>query len=66
MDVNIVRELVMVFGFCAFIGVAVWAYGPGRKSRFERAALSVFQDDDRDALSVAEMVVRARRTGEGD
>ena len=66
MDINIVRESVMLLGFGAFVGIVVWAYGAGRKSRFERAALSVFEDDERDALSVAEVVARARRTGEGE
>ena len=63
MDINIVRESVMLLGFGAFIGIVVWAYGPGRKSHFERAALCVFQDDERDACSVAEALAPARRPG---
>jgi cbb3-type cytochrome oxidase subunit 3 len=64
MDVNIVREAVLLAGFAAFSGIVCWAYGPARKARFERAARAVFDDDERDAQSVAQ--ARARRCGEGD
>jgi cbb3-type cytochrome oxidase subunit 3 len=53
MDINIVREAVLLLGFAAFIGIVCWAYGSGRKSHFERAAVSVFEDDERDAMSIA-------------
>jgi len=56
MDVNIVREAVMLLGLGVFIGILCWAYGPRRKAHFERAAVSLFQDDERDARSVAEAV----------
>ena len=66
MDINIVREAVLLLGLGAFIGIVLWAYGSGRKSRFERAASTVFQDDAHDASSVAQALARARRTGEGE
>jgi cbb3-type cytochrome oxidase subunit 3 len=66
MDINIVRETVLALGFAAFVGIVWWDYGAGRKARFDRAANAVFEDDERDALSVSQALVRARRTGEGD
>ena len=66
MDINLVREAVLLLGLGAFVGIACWAYAPRSRARFERAATSVFQDDERDALSVARVLARARRAGEGD
>ena len=66
MDLNIVREAVLLLGLGAFIGIVCWAYGSGRKSRFEHAAAAVFEDEEHDALSIAQVLARARRTGEGD
>lgn len=66
MDINIVREAVLLLGLGAFIGIACWAYGSGRKSRFERAAATVFEDEERDAMSIAQALARARRSGEGE
>jgi cytochrome c oxidase cbb3-type subunit 4 len=66
MDVNIVREAALVAGLAAFAGIVWWAYGPARKARFERAAKVLFDDDERDAQSVAQALARARRIGEGD
>jgi cytochrome c oxidase cbb3-type subunit 4 len=65
MDINLLREVVMLLGLGAFVGVVCWAYGPRRKARFERAAALVFQDDERDARSVTE-ALRAGRGREGD
>jgi cytochrome c oxidase cbb3-type subunit 4 len=66
MDINVLRETLLLLGLGAFVGIVLWAYGSGRKSRFERAASIVFQDDAHDALSVAQALARARRTGEGE
>jgi len=49
MDINVVREVVMVVGLVAFLSIVWWAYAPSRRNRFERDGLSVFDDDARDA-----------------
>lgn len=65
MDINIVREAILLLGLGAFVGIVCWAYGSGRKSRFEHAAATVFEDEALDAVSVAQTLARARRTDEG-
>jgi len=47
MDINLARSLVTLLSFVAFVGIVVWAYGKGRKARFEEAANLPFADDDR-------------------
>jgi len=49
MDINLVREAVLMLALACFIGIVWWAYGPSRRTYFQRAALSVLEDDDRDA-----------------
>lgn len=46
MDINDLRVVVTVASFVAFLGIVWWAYGPGRKRRFEEAARSVLREDD--------------------
>ena len=46
MDINLVRSLVTIAAFAAFIGIVWWAYAPVRKVRFERDALLPFNEDD--------------------
>lgn len=53
MDINLVREVVMVVALLGFIGVVWWAYGPSRRAWFDRAADSILEDDDRDAATRA-------------
>lgn len=53
MDINVLREAVMVLAVLAFAGIVWWAYGPSRRARFDRAALSVLEDDDADAATRA-------------
>lgn len=53
MDINVVREVVMVLAVLAFAGVVWWAYGPSRRARFDRAATSILEDEDRDAATRA-------------
>jgi len=48
MDINVLREVVMVLSVLAFLGIVWWAYGPSRRSRFDRAAVSILQEDDAD------------------
>lgn len=47
MDINDVRSVITVLSLIAFIGIVVWAYGPGRKRQFEEAAQMPFTEDDR-------------------
>ncbi len=53
MDVNLVREIVMVLAFVSFLGIVWWAYGPSRRSRFDRAANSVLEDEEQDVATRA-------------
>jgi cytochrome c oxidase cbb3-type subunit 4 len=46
MDINDIRAVVTVASFIAFVGIVLWAYGAGRKQRFDRAARSVLEEDD--------------------
>jgi cytochrome c oxidase cbb3-type subunit 4 len=64
MDVGLLRETVLVLALIAFCGIVWWAYAPSRRRRFERDALSVFDDESSDAATRAELVaVSARRKG---
>lgn len=46
MDINLIRSLVSVALFAAFIWIVWWAYGSARRSRFEADALLPFSDDE--------------------
>ena len=46
MDINLVRSLVTVAAFAAFIGIVWWAYAPVRRERFEQDGLLPFADDE--------------------
>jgi len=48
MDINLLRIMVTVAAFTAFLGIVWWAYGPSRKERFERDAMLPFEDGDRE------------------
>lgn len=45
MDINVLRSLVTVLAFAAFIGILVWAYQPSRKAQFEDAAQLPFRSE---------------------
>ncbi len=45
-DINILRSIVTVALFILFIGIAVWAWGKGRKKEFDEAANLPFEEDD--------------------
>jgi cytochrome c oxidase cbb3-type subunit 4 len=45
MDINDIRAALTVASFLTFVGIIVWAYGAGRKARFDRAARSVLEED---------------------
>ena len=57
MDINLLRSLVTVVSLVTFLGIVVWAFGPGRRERFDEAAHLPFADDeiaDRSALNGAD------------
>ena len=43
-DINLLRTLVTVASFIAFVGIAVWAWSPRQTKRFEEAANLPFAD----------------------
>ncbi len=53
MDINLIREIVMLLAFVSFAGIVWWAYGPSRRSRFDRAATSVLEDEEQDVATRA-------------
>ena len=46
MDINLLRSLVTVAAFAAFLGIVWWAYGPARKERFERDGRLPLEEED--------------------
>jgi cytochrome c oxidase cbb3-type subunit 4 len=44
MDINVLRSVITVLSFAAFIGIVWWAYRRGSKSGFEAAARLPFAD----------------------
>lgn len=38
-----------VWAFVLFLGIVAWAYWPGNREKWERAARIPFEEDDRDA-----------------
>ncbi|MBE0620925.1 MAG: cbb3-type cytochrome c oxidase subunit 3 [Burkholderiales bacterium] len=46
MDINILRSIVTVVAFAAFIGIVLWAYSDRRKEAFDQAARLPFEEED--------------------
>ena len=46
MDINLIRSLLTVAAFVAFIGIVWWAYSPSRKKRLEDVGRSVLEEKD--------------------
>ncbi len=46
MDINVLRSVVTVLAFVAFLAIVWWAYDPARKQRLERDALLPFDDTE--------------------
>ena len=44
MDINLLRTVVLVAAFAAFLGILWWAYAPSRRARFERDARLPFDE----------------------
>ena len=45
MDINLVRELVTVLSFAAFVAIVAYAVLPGNKRRFDEAARLPFDEE---------------------
>lgn len=45
-DINLLRTVVTVASFIAFIAIAVWAWSPRQAKRFEEAANLPFADEE--------------------
>ena len=46
MDINLLRTIITVACFAAFVAIAIWAFAPGRRKRFDEAANLPFADDE--------------------
>jgi cytochrome c oxidase cbb3-type subunit 4 len=46
MDINILRSIVTVVAFAAFMGIVLWAYSDRRKEAFDQAARLPFEEED--------------------
>lgn len=46
MDINLLRSLATVFCMVGILAVTWWAFGPSRKSYFDKAAQLPFEDGD--------------------
>ncbi|MCX7202151.1 MAG: cbb3-type cytochrome c oxidase subunit 3 [Burkholderiales bacterium] len=44
MDVNLLRGLITAISLACFVGIALWAYAPRNKARFEQDARLPFED----------------------
>ncbi|MEO5362335.1 MAG: cbb3-type cytochrome c oxidase subunit 3 [Magnetococcus sp. DMHC-8] len=40
------RQISLVLLFVLFVGIVVWSFWPGNKSRFEKAAQAILDDSD--------------------
>ncbi|MES2980617.1 MAG: cbb3-type cytochrome c oxidase subunit 3 [Pseudomonadota bacterium] len=45
MDINLLRSLVTVAAFVAFLGILVWACLPSKKAQFDDAAQLPFRSE---------------------
>ncbi|MGB9149729.1 MAG: CcoQ/FixQ family Cbb3-type cytochrome c oxidase assembly chaperone [Burkholderiales bacterium] len=54
MDMNIVRSVVTVVSFLAFLAILFWALAPKRKASFDEAARLPFADGDESDVEIKE------------
>ena len=62
------RQIAVVLGALAFLGVCWWAFSPKRKKRFEEDAKLPFADEEKSARSAraADKDTDEQTTGEGE
>jgi len=53
MDVNTLRGVIALVSLLVFLGIVWFAYGRGRRKRFDEAANLPFADDEMDRRSAA-------------
>ena len=46
MDLNLIRSLLTVAAFVAFVGIVWWAYSPSRRKHLEDAGRSVLEEKE--------------------
>lgn len=46
-DINLLRTLVTVASFIAFVAIVAWAWSPKQRDRFKEAAHLPFSDDEK-------------------
>ena len=46
MDINILRSIMTVIAFAAFVAIVLWAYSDRSKAAFEQAARLPFEEED--------------------
>jgi cytochrome c oxidase cbb3-type subunit 4 len=46
MEQDVLRSIVTVLSFVTFLGIVFWAYSRRRKSGFDQAARSIFDEDE--------------------
>ena len=46
MDANVIRSIITLVSFLAFLGIVWWAWGRGRRARFDEAANLPFADEE--------------------
>ena len=51
MDVNTLRGVIAIVSLAVFLGIVWYAYGRGRRKRFDEAAHLPFADDELDRRS---------------
>ncbi|MGZ5079217.1 MAG: cbb3-type cytochrome oxidase subunit 3 [Usitatibacter sp.] len=47
MDINLIRTIVTVASFIAFLAIVAWAMHAGNRQRFEDASRLPFDEDER-------------------
>jgi cytochrome c oxidase cbb3-type subunit IV len=46
MDVNLIRNIVTLAAFAAYLGIVWWAYAPARKAKIERLGRLPFDEGE--------------------
>ncbi len=46
MDINMLRIVVTLISFAAFLAIVLWAYWPARKPILDRQARAILEDDE--------------------
>ena len=46
MDLNLLRIIVTLAAFAAFLGIVLWAFGPWSREKLERHGRSILEDGE--------------------